>query len=105
MRPNRNAGHLASGCGHAILCVMGASVVTFTTLMGSGGSAISRAVAEQLGFGYYDWAIIARAAQEAGVSPEVLAVATSERPPGIFERVIARLAGLVAGEEPPEGTP
>ena len=84
---------------------MSASVVTFTTLMGSGGSAISRAVAEKLRFRYYDWEIIARAAQEAGVSPEVLAVATSERPPGIFERVIARLAGLVAGEEPSEGAP
>jgi hypothetical protein len=56
-------------------------------------------------FRYYDWEIIARAAQEAGVSPEVLAVATSERPPGFFERVIGRLAGLVAGEEPPPGTP
>jgi cytidylate kinase len=84
---------------------MGASVVTFTTLMGSGGTSISRAVAEKLRFRYYDWEIIARAAQEAGVSPEVLAVATSERPPGMFERVISRLASLVAGEEPPPGTP
>jgi cytidylate kinase len=84
---------------------MGASVVTFTTLIGSGGTSISRAVAEKLRFRYYDWEIIARAAQEAGVSPEVLAVATSERPPGIFERVINRLAGIVAGEEPPSGAP
>jgi len=84
---------------------VGASIVTFSTLMGAGGSTISRAVADKMRFRYYDWEIIARAAQEAGVSPEVLAVATSERPPGFFERVIGTLASLVAGEEPPEGAP
>lgn len=80
---------------------MTASVVTFSNQMGSGGSAISRAVAEKLRYRYYDWEILSRAAQEAGVSPETLAVATSERSPGFIERVLSRLAGMAAGEEPP----
>jgi cytidylate kinase len=82
---------------------MTASVVTFSSQMGSGGGAIARAVAGRLRFRYYDWEVIARAAQEAGVSPEVLAVATSERSPGFLERMMSRLAGSAAGEEPLEG--
>ena len=78
---------------------MTASVVTFSTQMGSGGGRIARAVAEKLRYRYYDWEVISQAANEAGVSPEVLAVATSERPPGFFERMMARLAGLGAGED------
>jgi cytidylate kinase len=73
---------------------MAASVVTFSIQVGSGGSAISRAVAERLGYRFYDWEIISQAAQEAGVSPEVLAVATSERRPSFIERVLGRLAGF-----------
>jgi cytidylate kinase len=79
---------------------MAASVVTFSTQIGSGGHRIARAVAEKLRFRYYDWEIISQAASEAGVSPEVLAVATSERAPGFFERMMSRLAGLAAGEDP-----
>lgn len=79
---------------------MTASIVTFSTQIGSGGSRIARAVAEKLRFRYYDWEVISQAASEAGVSPEVLAIATSERPPGFFERMMARLAGLGAGEDP-----
>jgi cytidylate kinase len=78
---------------------MTASVVTFSTQVGSGGSAISRAVADRLGYRFYDWEIISQAAQEAGVSPEVLAVATSERRPSFIERVLGRLAGFDAGDE------
>jgi cytidylate kinase len=78
---------------------MTASVVTFSTQIGSGGGRIARAVAEKLRFRYYDWEVISQAATEAGVSPEVLAVATSERPPGFFERMMSRLMGLGAGEE------
>jgi len=78
---------------------MTASVVTFSTQMGTGGSRIARAVAEKLRFRYYDWEVISQAASEAGVSPEVLAVATSERAPGFLERMMARLAGPAAGEE------
>jgi cytidylate kinase len=78
---------------------MTASVVTFSTQIGSGGSRIARTVAEKLRFRYYDWEVISQAANEAGVSPEVLAIATSERPPGFFERMMTRLAGLGAGED------
>jgi cytidylate kinase len=78
---------------------MTASVVTFSTQVGSGGNAISRAVAGRLGYRFYDWEIISQAAQEAGVSPEVLAVATSERRPSFIERVIGRLAGFDAEDE------
>lgn len=82
---------------------MTASVITFCTQMGTGGSRIGRAVAEKLRFRYYDWEVISQAASEAGVSPEVLAVATSERLPGFFERMMTRLAGLGAGEEVASG--
>jgi cytidylate kinase len=78
---------------------MTASVVTFCTQMGTGGSRIARAVAEKLRFRYYDWEVISQAASEAGVSPEVLAVATSERSPGFFERMMAHLAGPPGGDE------
>jgi cytidylate kinase len=84
---------------------MTASVVSFSNQVGSGGGAISRAVAEKLKFRYYDWEIISQAAQEAGVSPEVLAVVTAERAPGFIERVLSRLAGVGAVEEPPAGPP
>jgi cytidylate kinase len=73
---------------------MTASVVTFSIQVGSGGSSISRAVADRLGYRFYDWEIISQAAQEAGVSPEMLAVATSERRPSFMERVLGRLAGF-----------
>ena len=78
---------------------MTASVVTFSTQVGSGGSAISRDVAERLNYRFYDWEIISQAAQEAGVSPEVLAVATSERRPSFIERVLGRLAGFEADDD------
>lgn len=78
---------------------MTASVVTFTTQIGTGGSSIARAVAEKLRFRYYDWEVISQAAAEAGVSPEVLAVATSERSPGFLERMMTRLAGPATSED------
>ena len=82
---------------------MTASVVTFCTQMGTGGSRTARAVAEKMRYRYYDWEVISQAASEAGVSPEVLAVATSERLPGFFERMMTRLAGLGTGEEVSSG--
>lgn len=78
---------------------MTASVVTISTQIGSGGRRIARATAEKLRFRYYDWEVISQAASEAGVSPEVLAVATTERSPGFFERMMARLAGPGTGED------
>ena len=82
---------------------MTASVVTFSIQVGSGGSSISREVSDRLGYRFYDWEIISRAAQEAGVSPEVLAVATSERSPSFIERVLGRLAGFDAEDETASG--
>jgi cytidylate kinase len=78
---------------------MTASVVTFSIQVGSGGNAISRAVADRLGHRFYDWEIISQAAQEAGVSPEMLAVVTSERRPSFMERVLGRLAGFDVEDE------
>jgi cytidylate kinase len=78
---------------------MTASIVTFSVQVGSGGNAISRAVAERLNYRFYDWEIISQAAQEAGVSPEVLAIATTERNPSFLERVLGRLAGFDAEDE------
>jgi cytidylate kinase len=84
---------------------MTASVLTFSNQTGAGGGAIARAVADKLQFRYYDWEVIAQAAQEAGVSPEVLAVATSERLPGFLERMMSRLAAIGVGDETsPVGT-
>ncbi|HWO72867.1 MAG TPA: cytidylate kinase-like family protein [Dehalococcoidia bacterium] len=84
---------------------MTASVIAFSTQMGSGGNGIARAVAERLRFRFYDWEIFSRAAAEAGVSAEVLAVAISQRSPGFMERMMARLAALGAGEEPVVSSP
>jgi cytidylate kinase len=78
---------------------MAASVVTFTVQVGSGGFAIARGVADKLGYRYYDWEITSEAAARAGVSPDLLA--SAERLPGLFERVMRRLiaASAVSGEE------
>lgn len=84
---------------------MTASVVTFSMQLGAGGRRIARGVAEKLRFRYYDWEVIAQAAAEAGVSPEVLAVATSERSPSFLERVMSRLAGPPSGESPASAEP
>ena len=78
---------------------MTASVVTFSIQVGTGGNAISRGVSERLNYRFYDWEIISQAAQEAGVSPEVLAVATFERRPSFIERVLGRLAGFDVEDE------
>jgi cytidylate kinase len=69
--------------------------------MGSGGSSIARVVATKLRYRYYDWEVISQAAEEAGVSPEVFAVAAAERAPGFVERIMERLGSMTAGDEPP----
>jgi cytidylate kinase len=82
-----------------------AGIVTFSNQIGADGASIARAVAERLHFRYYDWEVISQAATEAGVSPEVLAVAAAEREPGFFERVMRRLiAGAPADEMTPPTT-
>ncbi len=69
---------------------MKAGTITFSVQVGSGGFAIARAVAEALGYRYYDWEVTSQAAQIAGVSPEV--VAASDRLPGFVERMMRRLS-------------
>ena len=69
---------------------MTAGTVTFSVQVGSGGFAIARAVAEKLGYRYYDWEVTSQAAEMAGVSPDI--VAASERVPGFIERIMRRLA-------------
>ena len=80
---------------------MTANVVTFSNPMGSGGGAIARAVAGKLRYRYYDWEIISQAAEEAGMQPEDFALAAAERAPGFLERIMERLGGMSAGDEPP----
>jgi cytidylate kinase len=82
---------------------MTAGVVTFSNQMGANGGAIARAVAEKLRYRYYDWEVLSQAAAEAGVSPEVVAVAAAERAPTFIERMMRRLAA--ASEEEPAPVP
>lgn len=85
---------------------MPASVVTFSNQLGSNGAPIARAVAERLGFRYYDWEVISQAAAEAGVPADVVAIASAERTPNFIERVMARLlAGAPYSEESPPPPP
>lgn len=79
---------------------MTASVITFSNQIGAGGAGIARTVAQKMRFRYYDWEVTSQAAQEAGVSPAVLA-ATAERVPSFIERMMARLAAGEADDTPP----
>jgi cytidylate kinase len=80
---------------------MTAGVVTFSNQIGVNGGAIARAVAEKLRYRYYDWEVISQAAAEAGVSPEVVAIASAERSPTFIERMLSRLAGTPDEDEAP----
>jgi hypothetical protein len=73
---------------------MTASVVTFSNQTAANGATIARAVAERLRFRYYDWEVMSQAAAAAGVSPEVIALATAQRAPTLFERMMRRLAAV-----------
>lgn len=55
-------------------------VVTISRQLGSGGGAIGRRVAEELGIAYVDGEIVSRAAALAGVSEEALADVDERRP-------------------------
>lgn len=79
---------------------MSANTITVSVQLGSGGFAIARTVADRLGWRYYDWEVTSQAADEAGVSPEV--VASAERVPSLAERIMERFfnAGFYAGEIP-----
>ncbi len=82
---------------------MTASVVTFSAQLGSDGEAIARAVADRLGYRYYDREIIDEAASLAGVSPE--AVANAERWPGFLERMLETMGRATALSDAISGPP
>jgi cytidylate kinase len=79
---------------------MGANTITVSVQLGSGGFVIARTIADRLGFRYYDWEVTSQAAEEAGVSTEVLA--SAERVPSLAERIMERFfsAGFYAGDIP-----
>ncbi|HLF72447.1 MAG TPA: cytidylate kinase-like family protein [Dehalococcoidia bacterium] len=69
---------------------MTASVITFTVQLGTGGPSIARAVADKLGYRFYDSEITSQAAALVGVSPDTMA--NAERRPSFIERMLERLA-------------
>jgi cytidylate kinase len=69
---------------------MAASVVTFTLQHGTAGRAIAQLVASKLGYRYWDEEIIPRAAQLAGVAPDV--ITNAEHWPGRKTRLLKGLA-------------
>lgn len=73
---------------------MTANVIALSVQTGSGGFAIARQVADQLGYRYYDWEITSEAASRAGVSPND--VIAAERVPGFVERMMRRLGAASA---------
>src|SRR5436190_1457127 len=68
-----------------------AGVITFSVQTGANGGAIAQAVAERMRYRFYDWEVVAQAATQAGVSADVMAVATAERPPKLIERLVGYL--------------
>ncbi len=67
---------------------MTAKSLSFSIQLGSGGFEVARSVAEQLGYGYYDWEVTSRAAAEAGVTLDE--IARAERLPSLIERMMSR---------------
>jgi cytidylate kinase len=68
-------------------------VIAISRSLAGGGEEVGRIVAKELGFRYVDEQIVMMAADEAGVSPELIAGA--ERTPGLTGRILAA-AGRVA---------
>jgi CMP/dCMP kinase len=64
---------------------MGYRAVALSQVYGSGAEAIGRAVAEQLGFGYLNEAIVAQVASDRGVDPAI--VSEAEQRKSFFTRV------------------
>lgn len=72
---------------------MGYRAIALTHVDGAGGETIGHEVAQKLGFGYLNEAIVAQVADEHGLQPETVAVA--ERRKSFFARV-AELAAMGA---------
>ncbi len=69
---------------------MARTVVCISRALGAGGEEIGRIIAAELGFRYADEEIIARAAQEAGVSLET--VEKAEQTPRLLQRILESMA-------------
>ncbi len=77
--------------------------MTIARSLGAGGEEVGRAVAKELGFRYANEEIIVRAAEAAGVSPEV--VAQVEATPGLIARILESMARAPAVPEAWSGYP
>jgi cytidylate kinase len=75
---------------------MNCKVVTVARTLQAGGEEVGRLVAEELGYRYVDDEIISKAAEQAGVSPEVVERAEHRQP------LVARLLETMAATAPPE---
>ncbi len=71
---------------------MGYRVVCLSRAIGAGGEAIGRAVAERLGFRYFDDEVIALASEKAGIDPAV--VAKAEHHSSLLSRLMDALAAI-----------
>lgn len=80
---------------------MACSVVAISRSLGAGGDEIGAAVARELGFRCADEEIIARAAEEAGVSSET--VAQVEHTPTLITRILETMARTPTDPADPQG--
>jgi cytidylate kinase len=77
-----------------------AQVITMSRAIGCGADAISKAVADELGYRHLDREILDRAAQLAGATPEQIAKAEEKK--SWIARVLERMAAI---GDPATGTP
>jgi cytidylate kinase len=75
------------------------AVITISRQAGTGGTDLARAVAEALGFQFWDQELVQRVAERTG-APEVLLRAVDERARNVIEEL---LAGILMGDAATEG--
>ena len=78
---------------------MGYRAVALSLVDGAGGESVGRQLAQQLGFGYLNEAIVAQVARDHGIDPAI--VAGAERRKSFFTRV-AEMAARGAVDVPPD---
>jgi cytidylate kinase len=78
---------------------MGYRAVALSQVDGAGGESIGRQLAQQLGFGYLNEAIVTQVARDHGIDPAI--VAGAERRKSFFTRV-AEMAARGAVDVPPD---
>ncbi len=72
------------------VAILACRVVCISRSLAAGGEEVGLTVAKELGFRYADEKIIIRAAEKAGVSPEL--VADAERTPSLIARILESMA-------------